>query len=156
MDFKNVIEIKAPIDEVYKFVADMRNTPKWNYFVTRVIQEAGNGPELGARYHQTRKTDDQRYEITAYEQGQTMTVQTLPGSSPEFRRHIRFESTDDGTRLIDQMSLRTKYPGILENLAAGRVRRAVDENLGKLKQLLENGQTQLQDGRVVYMDQRFK
>ena len=44
MNFQNIIEIKAPVTEVFEFVADMRNTPKWNYFVTRVIQEnvAGN------------------------------------------------------------------------------------------------------------------
>ena len=37
MKFQNVIEIKAPVTEVFEFVADMRNTPKWNYFVMRVI-----------------------------------------------------------------------------------------------------------------------
>ena len=58
MKFQNVIEIKAPVTEVFEFVADMRNTPKWNYFVTRVIQENGNDPALGARYHQTRQTDN--------------------------------------------------------------------------------------------------
>ena len=60
MKFQNVIEIKAPVTEVFEFVADMRNTPKWNYFVTRVIQESGNGPVPGARYYQTRQTDNQR------------------------------------------------------------------------------------------------
>jgi uncharacterized membrane protein len=147
--FQNVIEIKAPVTEVFEFVADMRNTPKWNYFVTRVIQENGNGPAPGARYHQTRQTDNQRYEITHYEQGQSLTVQTLPGSSLAFNRHLRFESIAGGTRLVDQMSLRTRYPGILERLAVGSIRKAVAENLGKLKELLENGQTQLQDGRVI-------
>jgi uncharacterized membrane protein len=152
MKFRNVIEIKAPVDEVFEFVADMRNTPKWNYYVTRVIQENGNGPASGARYYQTRKNDSQRYEITHYEQGQGLTIQTLPGSSLEFNRQLRFESISDSTRLIDQMSLRTPYSRMLERLTAGRIRNAVGENLGKLKELLENGRTQLQDGRVVNMD----
>jgi len=64
MTFQNVIEIQASISDVFAFVADMRNMPKWNYFVTGVTQENGDGPELGARYYQTRKTDRQRYEIT--------------------------------------------------------------------------------------------
>ncbi len=149
MKFQNVIEIKAPVTEVFEFVADMRNTPKWNYFVTRVIQENGNGPAPGVRYHQTRQTDSQRYEIIHYKQGQSLTVRTLPGSSLVFKRHLQFESITDGTRLIDQMSLRTRYPAILERLAVGNIHQAVAENLGKLKELLENGQTQLQDGRVI-------
>ncbi|MBV7332289.1 SRPBCC family protein [Chloroflexi bacterium TSY] len=149
MKFQNVIEIQAPITAVFEFVADMRNIPKWNYFVMRVVQESGNGPKLGARYHQTRKTDNQRYEITHYEPVQSLTIQSLPGSSLGFKRHLRFESVVDGTRLIDQMSLRTRYPSILERLAVGGIRKAVAANLGKLKELLENGQTQLQDGQVI-------
>ena len=49
------------------------------------------------------------------------------------------------------MMFRTGYPGILERLFVGRNRRAVAENLGKLKELLEYGQTQLQDGRDTYL-----
>lgn len=151
MNFQNTIEINAPVAEVFAFVADMRNTPKWNYFVTSVIQENGDGPVLGARYHQTRQTDDQRYEIAHYEPGQSLTIHSLPGSSPAFKRHFRFESSPDGARLVDQMTLRTGYPGMLERFAAGGVRKAVAANLGKLKELLETGQTQLQDGRVIKM-----
>ena len=154
MKFQNIIEIKAPVTEVFEFVADMRNTPKWNYFVTKVIQENGNGPAPGARYHQTRQTDNQRYEITHYEQGQIVTIQTLPGSSLVFKRQLRFESIPGGTRLIDQMSLRTRYPEVLERLTVSRIRKAVGENLGKLKELLENGHTQLQDGRIINIIQK--
>lgn len=148
MKFKNVIEIQVPVSEVFKFVADLRNAPKWNYYVVRVIQENGNGPATGARYFQTRKTDQQRYEITHYEEENSLTIQTLPGSSPVFERQMRFETVADGTRLIDEWTLRTGYPGMFESLAVSRVSGAVEENLGKLKELLENGQTQLQDGWV--------
>ncbi|HKK47828.1 MAG TPA: hypothetical protein VJ932_01945 [Alkalispirochaeta sp.] len=53
--------------------------------------------------------------------------------------------------MIDEMSLPTGYPRILEGSFAGRIRRAVAENLGKLKELLEHEHTQLQDGRGVYL-----
>ena len=151
MKFQNVIEIQASINDVFEFVADMRNMPKWNYFVTRVTQENGDGPEIGARYHQTRKTDSQRYEIIHYEPRQSLIIKTIPGSSPMFERHLRFETSAIGTRLIDEMTLHTGYPGILERVVVGRTRRAVAENLGKLKELLEYGQTQLQDGRGTYL-----
>jgi uncharacterized membrane protein len=151
MRFQNVIEIEASIDDVFDFVSDMRNIPKWNYFVTKVTQENGEGPERGARYHQTRKTDSQRYEMIHFEPGTSLTIKTIPGASPRFERHLRFEAVPSGTRLSDEMSLPTGYPGILERLAVGRIRRAVAENLGKLKELLEHGQTRLQDGRGVYL-----
>jgi len=151
MKFQNVIEIQAPINDVFEFVSDMRNMPKWNYFVTRVTQENGDGPELGARYYQTRKTDSQRYEIIHYEPEQSLIIKTIPGSSPMFERHLCFEATANGTQLIDELALRKGYPEILERLIVGRIRCAVAENLGKLKELLEYGQTQLQDGRDIYI-----
>ena len=151
MRFQNVTEIEASIDDVFEFVSDMRNMPKWNYFVTKVTQENGEGPERGTRYHQTRKTDSQRYEIMHFEPGIRLIIKTIPGASPRFERHLRFEAVPNGTRLIDEMSLPTGYPRILEGLFVGRVRRAVAENLGKLKELLEHGHTQLQDGRSVYL-----
>ena len=149
MKFQNEIEIQASINDVFEFVADMRNMPKWNYFVTKVTQENGDGPESGARYYQTRKTDNQRYEMVHYEPVHSLTIKTIHGSSLTFERHLSFEVSPIGTRLIDEMTLRTGYPGILERLAVGRIRRAVGENLGKLKELLEHGQTQLQDGRDI-------
>jgi len=151
MTFQNVIEIQRSPDDVFAFVADMRNMPKWNYFVTGVTQENGDGPKLGARYCQTRKTDRQRYEIIRYQPSQRLAIKSIPGSSPAFERHLRVEPVAHGTRLIDEMSLCTGYPGILERLVVGRIRRAVAENLGKLKELLERGQTQLQDGRDTYL-----
>ena len=69
MKFQNVVEIQAPFTDVFEFVADTRNTPKWNYYVTRVVQECENGPALGTRYHQTRKTNNQRYETPTTNRG---------------------------------------------------------------------------------------
>ena len=151
MILQNEIEIRKSINEVFEFVADMRNMPKWNYFVTMVSQENGDGPKLGACYYQKRKTDSQRYEIIHYEPGQSLIIKTIPGSSLMFERHLCFDATDNGTRLIDEMTLRTGYPGIFEHLVVGRTRRAVAKNLGKLKELLEYGQTQLQYGRDTYL-----
>jgi hypothetical protein len=38
--------------------------------------------------------------------------------------------------------------GFVAGFATAPIRRAVGQNLGKLKELLETGRTQLQDGRV--------
>jgi hypothetical protein len=53
--------------------------------------------------------------------------------------------------VIDEWRLRSKVP--MPQALARRItlpiQQAVAENLGKLKQLLETGQAELQDGRVV-------
>jgi hypothetical protein len=148
MKFQNQIDIQRSAREVFVFVAEMRNVPRWNYFVVEVVQETGSGPEEGATYFQTRKSDSQRFSFTQYEQDRSLTVETLPGSRPSFTRHMVLEPTGSGTRLHDQWTLQTPLPGFLEKMALGRVGDAVAENLGKLKELLETGQTQLQDGRI--------
>ncbi len=148
MKFHNEIDIQHPVDEVFAFVAEMRNNPRWNYYVTEVVQEKGTRPEAGAQYFQTRKNDSQHVVLTQYKQGQSLTVETLPGSTPVFTRFMQFKPTPDGMRLIDQWTLQTSYPGFLEPLMADKIRSAVAENLAKLKELLETGQTELQDGRV--------
>jgi uncharacterized membrane protein len=150
--FQNVIEIEAPLGDVFRFVARMENVPKWNYYVNSVQQTAGDGPAVGARYHQIRQTDEQDFQMRSYHVDKSLTLNTLPGSTPAFERHLRFEPSAQGTRIIDEWTISTRYPGFLESLAAGKIRDAVAENLGKLKELLETGQTQLQDGRVSRLD----
>lgn len=148
MKFANQIDLSLARDDVFAFVADQRNIPKWNYYVVDVRQESGDGPAVGARYFQRRKTDSHHTAITQMEPGESLTVETVDGA-PIFRRHIEFRQTSGGTRLIDSWELTTGYPRVLELFAVLRIRRAVAANLGKLKRLLEDGEVQLQDGRLV-------
>ena len=58
------------------------------------------------------------------------------------------QAEGDSTKVTDVWKLQTGMIGLLERLAAGRVKSAVVDNLRKLKQLLETGRVTLQDGRV--------
>lgn len=149
LQFENSIRIQQPIEGVFAFLSDFENIPKWNYFVLEVRQIT-NGPiGLGTTYHQVRKTDEQDTRIVEFEPCHKIVVQTLPGSSPALT--MQFTLTDQGgaTVLRDQWQLDTGRLVLLEKLAAGSVKSAVAENLSKLKELLESGQTVLQDGRRV-------
>lgn len=151
MKFANEIDLSVARDDVFAFVADQRHIPLWNYYVVDVRQERGNGPAVGARYHQTRKTDSQITEITQMAPGESLTVETVAGT-PVVRRHIAFRQTRRGTRMIDSWNLATGYPAALELFAVRRIRRAVAANLEKLKHLLETGAVELQDGRRISVD----
>ena len=149
IEFENVIEIDRPVGVVFAFLADLENLPKWNYFVTQVRQTSGDGPVVGARYHQERKTDSQELAIVELEESRLLAVETIPPSKPELRRRMTFEALDGKTRLVDRWQLDSGYPGLFQALARSRVQSAVRENLGKLKELLETGKATLQDGRRV-------
>ena len=151
LEFKNTIRIARPIEEVFAFLSDFENIPKWNYYVLEVRQLSENPIGIGTTYHQVRKTDEQDFHITEFEANRTVAVKTLPQSSPSFERRFTLYEEGNTTRIRDEWNLDTGRPVVLEKLAGGRVKSAVAENLAKLQELLEEGRVVLQDGRQVIL-----
>jgi hypothetical protein len=149
IEFESTIHIDRPVSDVFSFVADQRNNPKWNYFVVGV-EKTSDGPlSLGTTFHQTRRTDAQDLRIFALEPERLVGIETVPPSKPELRRWLEFRDEDGRTVVTDRWELDTGRAQLLERFGAGRVKSAVRANLGKLKELLESGVVTLQDGREV-------
>jgi carbon monoxide dehydrogenase subunit G len=149
LEFENTIPIERPIDEVFAFLSDFENIPKWNYYVLEVRQLSESPIGIGTTYHQVRKSDQQDFRIIEFEANNTVAVKTLPQSSPSFERRFTLYEEGETTRIRDQWKLDTGRPALLEWLARGRVKSAVSENLTKLKELLQERRVVLQDGRQV-------
>jgi len=149
LEFENTIRIDRPVDEVFAFLSDFENIPKWNYFVLEVRQLSESPIGVGTTYHQVRKTDEQDYRIIEFEPGHMVGVKTLPQSSPDLEMRFTLDEEGNTTRVRDEWKLDTGRPAILERLAGGKVKSAVAENLAKLKELLEEGRVVLQDGSQV-------
>jgi uncharacterized protein YndB with AHSA1/START domain len=148
IEFVNRITIERPISEVFRFVSNLENIPKWNYFVLRV-EKTSDGPlGVGSEFHQTRKTDRQLLQITEFEPPRTLKVISVAPSKPEFERSLRLTGDGEITQIRDEWKLALGVPRPIVALARTRVSFAVRENLGRLKELLEVGTTTLQDGRV--------
>ncbi len=151
LEFENTIRIDRPIGEVFAFLSDLENVPKWNYYVLKVTK-LSNGPiGIGTMYHQVRKTDEQDLRITELDQNHKMVVKTLPQSSPSLEMRFTLYEEGNTTRIRDEWRLDSGWPAPLEWLGAGRIKSAVAENLTKLKELLEKGQVVLQDGRLAML-----
>jgi uncharacterized membrane protein len=149
LEFENTICIDRPVGEVFAFLSDFENIPKWNYYVLEVRRLSEGPTGIGTTYHQVRKSDQQDFRIIEFEPDHTVAVKTLPHSSPSFERRFTLYEEGDTTRIRDQWKLDTGMPALLERLARGRVKSAVAENLAKLKELLEEGRVILHDGRQV-------
>jgi uncharacterized membrane protein len=147
LKFVNTIDINRPIAEVFNFLANFENIPKWNYYVLEVTKVSDGRIGIGTTYHQIRKTDEQDFRITSLEPNQTVAIKTLPQSSPSFEMRYSLHTEGDTTRIRDEWNLETGLPVLVEKLAAGNIKAAVAENLVKLKELLEVGEVMLQDGR---------
>lgn len=146
--FENHLIIEQPVEMVFDFIADFENLPKWNYYIVETRNIDGKASGVGARFRQVRKTDQQEFHVVEYEPNRAVAVETLPPTQP-LKMRFTFEPIAEGTRLTDRWELEPDVPGPLAWLAARRIKVAVADNLKKLKQLLETGEVQLQDGREV-------
>lgn len=130
IEFTTHVDINRPPAEVFAFVLDFENAPKWNYFVTSVKKQSSGPLAIGTVYHQTRKTDQQDYQITDVDPARSVEVTTTPGSSPAFMRRFELEPTPLGTRLHDHWELQTGHHPLLERLGTRQIRTAVTETSG--------------------------
>jgi uncharacterized protein YndB with AHSA1/START domain len=152
IEFENTETIARPLDEVFEFVSDPENFPKWNYFVTSVSPITPGERRQGTRYLQVRKSDRQELQISALEPNRRVRIETIPPSQPEVRREMEFRGDEERTSIVDKWEMETGRPTFLERLARSRIKSAVRANLGKLRILLETGSVRLQDGRLVELD----
>ena len=149
INFENTVTIRRPVEEVFAFVGNFENLPKWNYYVMDVQQVSQGSVGEGAVYHQVRQTDQQDFRVTEYKPNRQIAVETTSNSQPRFQRRFVFEPTEQGTKIIDTWKLDAGANPLVQWLGSLRVKAAVAENLDKLRELLETGETQLQDGRRV-------
>lgn len=151
IEFENTIRINRPIAEVFAFLSDLENIPKWNYYVLDVTKRSTGRIGIGTVFHQVRKTDEQDLHITEIDQNRRIVVKTLPPSSPSLEMRFTLYEERNTTLIRDEWRLDSAWPAPFEWLGAGRIKSAVAENLTKLEELLEEGQVILQDGRLAML-----
>jgi uncharacterized membrane protein len=148
LEFSNKLEIRRPIAEVFQFLSNFENMPKWNYFVVNVKKISDGPVGINTAFRQKRKTDSQEYKIVEYEPKKRVAIEFQP---PSVKLTMRFmlqtSHNNNDTLVVDEWKFDTGIPALFARIGATNVKAAVAENLEKLKQLLETGKTILQDGR---------
>lgn len=146
LEFNNKVEIRRPIAEVFQFLSNFENMPKWNYFVVNVKKISDGPVGINTAFRQKRKTDSQEYKIIEYEPNKSVAVKVQPpGVKLTMRFTFQSSYNDNGTMVVDKWKFDTGIPALFARIGAINVKAAVAENLEKLKQLLETGKTILQD-----------
>jgi uncharacterized protein YndB with AHSA1/START domain len=140
--FTNTVTINRPARDVFAFLADLENVPRWNYAITETRKTTSGNVGVGTRYEQTRSIpapSREQLTITEFEPDRLITV---VGTLARFAARLEYtmEERDGRTRLSNTVDLELRGPvRLLGGIAAGRIRSAVAENLDTLKQLLEAG-----------------
>jgi hypothetical protein len=139
--FENTITIQRPAEQVFAFLADFENIPKWNYAIEET-RKASPGPVgAGTTYRQTRtvpRRSQERFEVTVFE---PVTRLAVRGQVGPFDASISYllEPVAGATRLINKVALEPPQAvlRLVAPLAIRVVKAAVSQNLAKLKLILD-------------------
>lgn len=142
MQFVNTVTIDRPAHDVFTFVADLENLPKWNYAIEETRKTSDGPVGVGTTYRQVRSVPTRSEETLRVTEMHPDRRLAVHGDLGPFVATLSYEFEDVGgrTRLTNTADLEgrglTKLAG---PIVSGRVREAVAANLGVLKQLLEGG-----------------
>jgi len=130
----NEVVIERPCEEVFAFLADPANDPRWRSGVLDIQHVSGSG--VGARYAQSVKGPGGRripadIEITALAPGESIAFQTVAGPVRPRGRYT-LSAADSGTRV--RFELEAEVTG-LKRLMAPMVQRTMEHEVGQLDQL---------------------
>lgn len=146
MHFVHALVIERPVSEVFAFISDPENLPRWNYYVIGCMKLDAGPARVGSTYRLVRKSDTRVFGVTEFKQDRMLVIR-FRAPTPPLEIRFTVESTASGTRLTNEWELKG-IGGFVAWFVRAPIRRAVGDNLGKLKELLQTGRTQLQDGRV--------
>ena len=139
--FENTVMIRRPIEEVFGFLSDFENIPKWNYAIVETHKVSQGPVGVGTIYQQVRSVpsrSEEHFEVTAHNPPRQLEIQGQLGPFPA-RLAYALDALPEGTMLTNSVELELRGPGrLLGRVAVPRVRDAVAANLQKLKELLEH------------------
>ena len=137
------VVIARPVDEVFDFVADARNRPRWD---SSVDSEELTSPEpigVGSTVRTTMHSMGKEYvldwKITEHAPPNSQTIESTSGPFPT-TLHYDVAARDGGTAL--DFSVTGRPSGVmrlLQPVIARNTQKNLDQNFPRLKQLLETG-----------------
>ncbi|QKG23491.1 SRPBCC family protein [Actinomadura verrucosospora] len=143
MTFEISLRIHRPPAEVFAYVADFRNMPRWYQAVERVTATTTTATGKGAQFSMVRSLPGgsarNDVEVTAYTPGEEVAFSSTSGPTP-FRYHYLIEPIPGGTRLtLNGQISGAGLPGPFANFdkfAEHLFKQGMNKNLNTLKRIL--------------------
>jgi uncharacterized protein YndB with AHSA1/START domain len=145
MSFRISLDINRSPSEVFAFIADFRNMPRWYDAVEHVTATTASSTGKGARFQMVRSLPGTRahndVEVTSFQQDEEVTFASVSGPTPFVYRY-RVAPVPGGTRLtLDGQISAEGLSGpaaLLGGLAERLFERGMRTNLGALKRIVES------------------
>jgi len=141
LDFGALVD--KPIKDVFAFVANPNNMSKWNSAIVSLQQITPGEVGVGTKFKSVGEMMGRRIEgemqIIAYEPDTKCSFQVNAGPM-QVNMNLTFKTVGTGTKI--SLNAQGNPAGIFkiaEGMMAGRVKAMMEENLERLKSVLEKG-----------------
>jgi uncharacterized protein YndB with AHSA1/START domain len=141
MNFETAVSIDRPVEEVFDYVSDPMNFPRWNSAVQAVRETSSGADDIGATYQMERELPSGRaendLEVVEVNRPTLFVIRTTSGPTPFQYRYVLAD--EQGATLL-QLAAEVELGGLagaLGPLASRAVKRGVDSNFADLKRILE-------------------
>ena len=141
--FEKSVQINRPQQEVFDFVTDLANDPKWQSSIESV-ERTSDGP-IGAGSTWRNKLKflgreiEAEIELTSYDPPNKASVKSVSGPVP-FESNYTFESKDGGTQMtISGQAEMGGFFKMAEGLVGKQMEKQMEADGAALKKLLEAG-----------------
>ena len=119
--FQNTVTIARPVGEVFAFLADLRNIPRWNYAIARTVPTSPGPAGAGATYRQTRTIPAAAGRVSRSPSSSRPPASPSQGQPGPFRATASYllEPVPSGTRLATEVELEP-IPALLRPIGPHR------------------------------------
>ena len=136
------IVIQRPVAEVFAFVSDLTNAPKWQTGLVESRNLTKSSLGVGSKFASVRKFLGRKVEglveITEFRLNSKFVIKSASGTVP-FEEIYLFEPTLNGTKLSTFFELHTSgLMGLAEPMIESSLKREMDADFGNLKEILES------------------
>ena len=158
--------IEQPIERVFSFLSNFSNMTSWNYYIQSVTKLSQGNISVGSTFEMKRPHDLNLYKIIELDPPNKIIVELQP-PGPKQQLIFELESNDKQTNItykwyldLEKYKALKYFPksifkrmllSIPKRVILTKTKPAVEQNFKKMKELLETGQTTLQDGRHVVL-----
>lgn len=141
---ENSIVINKPVEQVWNFLTDFENTPKWDIGVLETKQTSDGPAGLGTTFQNIGpflgKTAVREYRVAEYKVNNKVTVKLMSPSNAIRNAQICyvFEPTKNGTKLTSMGSVEFRgFFRLIQPILFQRAKRDGEGDLFNLKHLIE-------------------
>jgi uncharacterized membrane protein len=137
------IQINRPVEEVFAFLSNFENNPRWQSTSVEAKKISDGPVGVGTTYQAVTSMLGRRInseqEITEYEPNRLVSRKSTAGPFP-FEIHVGFEQAEGGTRINASIDGEPRgFFKLAEPLLERALKRQFDSDLANLKDMMEAG-----------------